>query len=119
MPPIPEGLTQARWLWIRLITSCQPIRFIYHPPSYPADRQQIRIYEPQDFHRAGMATPRYWPSPHHPCTARRLWIHMDDYGAVGGGPALLPRDVGGDWSRLHCPCQGMPAHPGRRPRPLR
>lgn len=45
MPPIPEGLTPARWRYIRLTTYCQPIRFIYHPPAYPADRQQIRLYE--------------------------------------------------------------------------
>jgi GNAT superfamily N-acetyltransferase len=49
MPPIPEGLSRARWLWIRLITRGQPVRFIYHPPTYPADLRVIRMYDAEGY----------------------------------------------------------------------
>ena len=42
---LPEGMTRSRWLYARLLTCGEPVRFVYHPPGEPADHRQLRMYD--------------------------------------------------------------------------
>ena len=42
---LPEGMTRSRWLYARLLTCGEPVRFVYRPPGEPAGHRQLRMYD--------------------------------------------------------------------------
>lgn len=37
-------MTRTRWLWARLLTRADPLRFIFHPPTAPVELRRIYLY---------------------------------------------------------------------------
>jgi len=42
---LPEGMTRSRWLYARLLTCGEPVRFIYYPPGEPAGHRDLYMYD--------------------------------------------------------------------------